>query len=227
MIKLLAIVKNEQHTLARTLLSVAPLVDSYCVLDTGSTDGTPELVREWAHEFGILGEVCSGPFEDYSQARNACWQLARASEPAEDWHLWIDADDVYQGDHELLRAMLRHASADCFDLRQVWPEGVHYVPRLFRASLDWHYRGRVHERVFANVPYRRAALTGQRYQHTPSALGLRRSQLRWKRDLDWLAQDLAEAGDDATREHVTQYIADTKRWLKAIDRRKGTAPWSH
>lgn len=225
MIQLLAIVKNERHTLARTLESLAPLVDSYTILDTGSTDGTQDLVRAWATHFGILGAVHTRPFVDYAQARNLCWQFAREQTPAEPWHLWADADDVYRGDYELLRAILRSSRADCYDVRQAWPDGTVMVPRLFRASLPWQYRGRVHERVeLPGQRYHRAALTSHTYHHTPHPLGQRRSQLRWHRDLVWLARDLAECTTDAEREHVQDHIAATRRWIRELAEKRAGAP---
>lgn len=39
------IVKDEAHTLSRTLLAVKPFIDRYYILDTGSTDGTPEVIK--------------------------------------------------------------------------------------------------------------------------------------------------------------------------------------
>lgn len=37
------IVKNEATVIERMLNSVAPILDYYCVIDTGSTDGTQEI----------------------------------------------------------------------------------------------------------------------------------------------------------------------------------------
>ena len=40
------IVKNEAHVIARCLASARPLVDAWCIVDTGSSDGTQDKVRE-------------------------------------------------------------------------------------------------------------------------------------------------------------------------------------
>jgi hypothetical protein len=55
MLALVMIVKDEAHTLAQTLMSVKAFVDRYYILDTGSTDGTPELIGQVME--GISGSV--------------------------------------------------------------------------------------------------------------------------------------------------------------------------
>ena len=41
------IVKNESKIITRLLKSVLPLIDSYCICDTGSTDNTIEIIQEF------------------------------------------------------------------------------------------------------------------------------------------------------------------------------------
>ena len=40
------IVKNESRIILRLLESVAPVIDAYCICDTGSTDNTVELLSK-------------------------------------------------------------------------------------------------------------------------------------------------------------------------------------
>ena len=39
------IVKNESKIIERLLTSVLPIVDTYCICDTGSTDNTKEIIK--------------------------------------------------------------------------------------------------------------------------------------------------------------------------------------
>lgn len=41
------IVKDEEHNIRRALESIKDVVDEIVVVDTGSTDRTPEIVREY------------------------------------------------------------------------------------------------------------------------------------------------------------------------------------
>jgi hypothetical protein len=49
------IVKDEVHTIANTLMSIKTFIDSYYILDTGSTDGTPQLIEQVMK--GVPGKV--------------------------------------------------------------------------------------------------------------------------------------------------------------------------
>ena len=43
------IVKNESRVIERLLRSVLPLIDTYCICDTGSTDNTVEIIKTFFH----------------------------------------------------------------------------------------------------------------------------------------------------------------------------------
>ena len=78
------IVKDEENNLPHCLASVAGLFDEIVVVDTGSTDRTREIAREFgARVFDFVW------VDDFAAARNAA--LARATG---DYAFWLDADDV-------------------------------------------------------------------------------------------------------------------------------------
>ena len=41
------IVKNESAIIRRLFDSVLPIIDTYCICDTGSTDNTKEIIDEY------------------------------------------------------------------------------------------------------------------------------------------------------------------------------------
>lgn len=159
------IVKDEAAHLGHCLDSVRGLVDEIVVLDTGSTDGTPDLARERG------AAVFHAPWTgDFAAARNA--SLAHATG---DWVLVLDADEAVDArDHAALRAALQgEAPAYRMLIRSYLPDGAYTLMdtqarpnpggytegqghaacgdtravRLFR-RLPWvAYRGRIHERV--------------------------------------------------------------------------------
>ena len=51
------IVKNESKIIRRLMESVAPIIDTYCICDTGSTDDTADIITNFFEEKNIQGKV--------------------------------------------------------------------------------------------------------------------------------------------------------------------------
>ena len=82
------IVGNEQDVLADTLAGVRPIADQIVVLDTGSTDQTAAIARQFE------AVVSQYPWsDDFSAARNECLKLADG-----DWVLWLDVGEQLSSD---------------------------------------------------------------------------------------------------------------------------------
>ena len=60
------IVKNESRTIKRLLDSVVPIIDTYCICDTGSTDNTMDIICKYFKDKGITGILLSEPFKHFS-----------------------------------------------------------------------------------------------------------------------------------------------------------------
>src|SRR5690625_3043001 len=83
-ISLCMIVKNEEDVLERCLDSVKNLVDEINIIDTGSTDRTVEIAKEYTDR--VYHFEWTGKFKD---ARNESFRHA-----TKDYILYLDADDV-------------------------------------------------------------------------------------------------------------------------------------
>lgn len=83
-ISLCMIVKNEEDTLARCLISVRDLVDEIIIVDTGSTDKTKEIAALFTNNIYDFKWI-----NDFSAARNYSFSKA-----TKDYIFWMDADDV-------------------------------------------------------------------------------------------------------------------------------------
>ena len=86
-----SIVKNEGSIILRMLKSVEPIIDTYCICDTGSTDNTIELIKNFFDERNIYGLIINEPFVNFEHNRNialkACYGMS-------DYILLMDADMV-------------------------------------------------------------------------------------------------------------------------------------
>jgi tetratricopeptide (TPR) repeat protein len=83
------IVKNESNVIVRMLETVAPLIDCYCICDTGSTDNTKELITTFFENRQIPGKIVEEAFVDFSYNRNVA---LRACEGMSEYILLMDAD---------------------------------------------------------------------------------------------------------------------------------------
>jgi len=86
------IVKNESHIIERALNSVVNLIDTFCIVDTGSTDNTIELINDFFKEKKIFGKIVSEPFINF--AYNRTHAIKEAGTMA-DYLLFIDADMIF------------------------------------------------------------------------------------------------------------------------------------
>jgi glycosyltransferase involved in cell wall biosynthesis len=128
------IVKNEAHVIARCIESARPHIDSWIIVDTGSTDGTQELIKELLKD--IPGELHERLWVDFATNRNEAIQLAKGTA---DYLLVVDADDVVIGG---LPNNLQH---DCYSLTVEFGPITFQRPHIFRSDMPFRYVGVIHE----------------------------------------------------------------------------------
>ncbi|WP_199424690.1 glycosyltransferase family 2 protein [Actinotalea solisilvae] len=146
------IVKDEEAVLERCLASVA-WADEIVVYDTGSTDRTREIARRFTEN------VVEGYWDaDFGAARNRAIRHASGQ-----WILVLDADEVFHGSPEIVRARLGHDGAQRHTILvenaspiALGPTSTEPSVRFFRRDV-YHYRGKLHEQV---VPRPGAVVTG-------------------------------------------------------------------
>ncbi|PWN66117.1 glycosyltransferase family 2 protein [Chryseobacterium oncorhynchi] len=83
-ISLCLIVKNEQDVLSRCLESAVKFADEIIIVDTGSTDTTKEIAKQFTDKVFDFEWI-----NDFSAARNFAFSKA-----VMDYQMWLDADDV-------------------------------------------------------------------------------------------------------------------------------------
>ena len=83
--------KNEEHSIQNTLESVYRHIDYWVVCDTGSTDRTCEIVKNFFEEKGIPGELHVDEWVGFDH--NKTLMMKRAKDKA-DYVLHLDADDL-------------------------------------------------------------------------------------------------------------------------------------
>jgi glycosyltransferase involved in cell wall biosynthesis len=150
-LSLCMIVKDEEEMLPRCLAAAAPAVDEIVIVDTGSTDRTIEIAREFGAT--VIEREWTGSFAD---ARNVSFDAATG-----DWLLFLDADEVLVGeDVERLRALCGQTWREAFYLTEISYTGelgdgtaaTHTALRVFRARPEYRFSGRLHEQIAETLP---------------------------------------------------------------------------
>ena len=134
-----AIVKNEKAILDRCVNSLLPHIDGAIIVDTGSTDGTPEKLKELFAAAGKPVEISSAPFVNFEQARNEALRCARISRLEWDYLLLADADmelKVHKPN------WINGAKGMAYDIRQVAGALGYYNRRLVHHNAAGWYVGR-------------------------------------------------------------------------------------
>lgn len=137
------IVRDETPVLARLFASVAPFIDHYVIVDTGSSDGTPEFIERWMAEAGIAGEVHRRPWVNFGVNRSEALDLAVACGRA-DWLLLIDADEELGcADPSFVERLVPGVT---YQLEKHHDAIRYRLPNLIDVRRNrWRWRGAVHE----------------------------------------------------------------------------------
>jgi len=135
------IVKNEAHILSSTFDNLLKYIsfDYWVISDTGSTDGTQKLIKDYFSSKNIKGELFEDDWRDFGHNRTLALQYAKGKT---DYLLIFDADDSINGDFTLPPQDTFHH--DMYNLK--FGKGVSYVrPLLINNMLDWKFNGILHE----------------------------------------------------------------------------------
>ncbi|HEC98958.1 MAG TPA: glycosyltransferase [Proteobacteria bacterium] len=198
------IVKNEEAFLDQCLKSVRDYVDEIIIVDTGSTDGTVEIARQYTDK------VYFHPWEgSFSKARNQALVYANC-----DWIFQIDGDEeLVQGSGEKLREAVRNAGdADAIHVNIIstYSNGAkrarHNFERLFRNNGVIHYEGIVHNRVEGAFKIKESKIELMHYGYDVDE---KKAQEKFLRTSNLLKKQIAENPGDPMPHHYlgTSYLS--------------------
>lgn len=162
---LVAIVKDEAAYIERCLRSAKPLIDSWLIVDTGSTDDTKKIIRKVFR--GKPGKLHEREFVDFGTNRTEALALAKDSA---DWLLEVDADMTVDA-HKDLREWLDtdpDPEVAAWMVQIVDAGTLWRLPRLIRGDREWRYIGPVHEYLDTSRIKRRPLLGLTLHHHGSS-----------------------------------------------------------
>ncbi len=147
------IVKNEEDTLDRCLKSIEDIVDEIIIVDTGSSDKTKEIAKQYTDNIYDFEWV-----DDFSVARNYSFSKA-----TKDYVMWLDADDVILEDSRIeLKKLKENFNTDVdtvimrYDLMAKNNANVvtyFYRERIVKRSKGFKWYDPVHEYILYSGTY--------------------------------------------------------------------------
>ena len=137
------IVKDESAVIERCLSSTKEIIDYWVIVDTGSTDETQQIIKEYLKD--IPGELRERPWVNFSHNRNEALTLAKDKA---DYLLFIDADEKLTVSKNFSKETL---DKDCYHVPVVGDdEGKPFIfhrAGLINSRLNWQWKGVLHEEL--------------------------------------------------------------------------------
>ena len=135
------IVKNESHIIVKTLENLCSYVDfdAYFISDTGSTDNTMDLIRDFFKERGVPGHIEQVEWRDFGFNRTLSLQMAFNKT---DYLFIFDADDSIHGDFR----MPRDLTHDAYQLK-LGQSFVYLRTLIVNNRKRWRFVGVLHEYI--------------------------------------------------------------------------------
>ncbi len=174
-VSLCMIIKDEEATLGRCLDSIAEAIDEIIIVDTGSTDRTKEIARQYTEKIYDFPWI-----DDFAAARN--FSFSKASM---DYLMWLDADDVLLEEDRAGLLQLKQTLDPAVDLvmmpycagsdEQGNPTLSYLRERLFKRIRGFQWNDPVHEYVqpSGKIIQTEIRVTHRKQRHDPSDRNLR------------------------------------------------------
>ena len=219
-IALCMIVKNEAGVITRALDSVKGFVDYYCICDTGSTDGTQLIIKDYLWDNALSGEVHERPWVDFAHNRQEAFDLGSGRC---DYIMTLDADEVFapfQDKQAILTQRvdkLPTLSADRIDTYTSYASILYTRTQFFKDGRNWKWYWPVHEICSADDQESIELLSDACVVPSPDGSRARESN-RYLRDAYIYEQWLLDHPEDARAWfYLSQSYRDGRRLDRAIE----------
>ena len=216
LINLLIMVKNAGDGFRNILQQNLPYIDTWTILDTGSTDNTIEIIKEeLKNKKGVLYQE---PFINFRDSRNRLLELA-----GDNCVFNIMLDDTYIIQKDLRNFLTIVRSDDFADSYSIFINDgdIEYSSnRITKSNKKLKYEYIIHEIIESNtnvsIPKKYAYI-----QDICSPYMKQRTKTRKTNDLCLLYRELETVKTRKSEARITYYLAETylclENWNKAYD----------
>ena len=145
------IVKNESKIIKRLLETVLPLIDTYCICDTGSTDNTIDTIQTFFDNVNMTGKIVKESFHNFEYNRNYALKECYGMENA-DYILFLDADmTLHINNNDSIYDFKNSMDKDAYYLLQGNSKIQYQNLRIIKNTGKFSYWGVTHE--YIKTPY--------------------------------------------------------------------------
>ena len=223
-IRLNMIVKNETAVILRCLKSVKPWIHSWAIVDTGSTDGTQQLIQDFMQD--LPGKLFERPWQNFGFNRTEALQLAQdPSLPHADYLMFIDADETLLVKPDFQWGSL---SESAYYFECIYDHLRYQRNAMVSTKLPWIWKGVLHEYLDSTAAHEWHSLSGPSIfvQHD-SARG--HDPQTYLKDIEVLKQGILDEPDNLRYKfYLAQSYRDAhllQQALEAYQIRANTGGW--
>lgn len=142
------IMKNESHIAERMLNSIREIVDGICIVDTGSTDNSIEIVKKWGIDNNIEVHIFERPFDNFENSRNFALQKTREIYQGDEYYgFWLDFDEMIVIDDKFDKESI---DKDIYMFETHIDSMVYTRVELFKLNKKFRWYGIVHEFIVSD-----------------------------------------------------------------------------
>jgi hypothetical protein len=142
------ICKDESPVIENMLESAKGIIDLIVVNDTGSTDGTQQIIKNFGEKYGIPTYVFERPFDDFEKSRNHAMQKLRDVVKELGWNpdqvhgFWFDCDETLVIDPKFAKSQF---TKDLYMINTYIGQMKYTRNTFFKVSKPFRWYGPVHE----------------------------------------------------------------------------------
>lgn len=174
-ISLAMIIKDEEAVLDRCLASICECVDEIIIVDTGSSDHSIEIAKQYTNQIYHYQW-----HDDFASARNKAFSYAKM-----DYIMWLDADDILPSSEKEKLLTLKDALTLDTDIvmmkyhiafdNENQPIFTYYRERLIRNNKQFYWSGKIHEtiNIHGKIEYSDIAIHHKKLKQNDSMRNLR------------------------------------------------------
>jgi tetratricopeptide (TPR) repeat protein len=199
---LAAIVKDEEANLPGLIESLDGLATHFAIIDTGSTDGTKDLLTDLAHRRPNFEWGCQD-FVNFGHNRTESLRAARellddTGDLDRGYIIVLDADERYSGIREVPK--FDDVEIDMFYITRKINGVINRLPTILRARHPFYYTKAIHEQVACDCEDKHASvfLPDKKWWITGDTASSARGRTpdKFQRDIELLKAELEEDPND-------------------------------